>query len=109
MRLRTSRPNSSVPKRYGGPGARSRRAGWAIGSKGASIGAAAAVVRKPSTSTRPDSAKGRRTSQRAAPPSDLVIADAGIEVGVGHVDDEVDDDEGGGDEQHAALDQRVVA
>src|SRR5712692_1883895 len=106
-RLRRSRPNSSVPS--GCPavrmGARRRAVSMTSGSRGASHGASTASTAMTATSPRPKRAelllRNRRTRS--------VIADARVENGVEEIDDEVDEHEGRGDEEHAALDERIVA
>src|SRR5262245_36521246 len=106
-RLRRSRPNSSVPS--GCPavkmGASRRAVSMAFGSRGASQGASRASTAIAATRTRPNSAALLRRNMRMT----SVIADARVEDRVEEIHHEVDDHEGGGDEEHAALHQRVVA
>src|SRR5690349_12985662 len=99
------------------------------GSCGASSGASTAAAPSTTTSARPKSAlplrRNMRTASarldrpRAAAPGvsvvpapltriALLIADARIEDRVEQIDDQVHHHEGGGDQQHPALHQRVV-
>src|ERR1700730_9948871 len=106
-RLRRSRPNSSVPS--GCPavrmGARRRAVSMTSGSRGAIHGASTASTAMTATSPRPKRAALLLRNMRTR----SVIADARIEDRVEKIDHEVDEHEGRGDEEHAALDERVVA
>src|SRR4030095_8734241 len=106
-RLRRSRPNSSVPR--GWPAVRmgaSRRAvSMASGSRGASHGASTASTAMMTTRPSPKRAALLRRNIRTT----SVIADARIEDGVEEIHGEIDQHEGGGDEKHPALYQRIVA
>src|SRR5438093_885520 len=106
-RLRRSRPNSSVPS--GCPavrmGERRRAVSMTSGSRGAIHGASTASTAMTATSPRPKRAELLLRNMRTR----SVIADARIEDGVEEIDHEVDEHEGRGDEEHAALDERVVA
>src|SRR5882672_1653581 len=106
-RLRRSRPNSSVPSRCPAVrmGARRRAVSMASGSRGASQGASTASTAMTATRPRPKIAALLRRKIRTT----SVIADARIEDGVEEIDGEVDHHEGGGDEEHPALHQRIVA
>src|SRR5262249_8365954 len=106
-RLRRSRPNSSVPR--GCPtvkmGASRRAVSMASGSRGASHGATRASTAITSTRARPKRAAAPRRNTRTT----SVIADTRVEHRVEEIDDQIDHHEGGGDEQHAPLHQRIVA
>src|SRR5438132_2124910 len=106
-RLRRSRPNSSVPS--GCPavrmGERRRAVSMTSGSRGAIHGASTASTAMTATSPRPKRAELLLRNMRTR----SVIADAWIEDGVEEIDHEVDEHEGCGDEEHAALDERIVA
>src|SRR5215472_499465 len=106
-RLKRSRPNSSVPRRWPPVkmGASRRAVSMASGSRGASQGATTASTAITTTRARPKRAAALRRNTRTT----SVIADARVEYRVEQVDHEVDEHEGGGDEQHAALHQRIVA
>src|SRR5262245_5050138 len=97
-RLRRSRPNSSVPR--GCPAVK-----MAAGSRGASHGATRASTAITITRARPKRAAALRRNTRTT----SVIADAGVEHRVEEIDDQIDHHEGGGDEQHAPLHERIVA
>src|SRR5262245_59434300 len=127
-RLNSSRPNSSVPRAYCGPGRRSGLAICATGSCGARTGAASATATTIPTSAAPmtatgvlDSARrnrarparagstprGRAATAGAAPAS--LIAKGGVEVRVQEVHEEVHEDEGDGKDHHGPLHDRIVA
>src|SRR3990172_1385499 len=124
MRLKTSRPNSSVPSRWAPPGGCSRFEGWARGSKGEISGAATASTMNPTTNRTPTSPTGWRITCRTISASPLrgrraapgviravaasVIADPWIEIGVDQIDEQVDHDEDDRDEKYPGLDDRVV-
>src|SRR5882724_2845936 len=106
-RLNRSRPNSSVPSGWPAVkmGASRRAVSMASGSRGASHGASTASTAMTATRPRPKRAALLRRKIRTT----SVIADARIEDGVEEIDGEVDHHEGGGDEEHPALHQRIVA
>src|SRR3989442_14460802 len=97
---------------------------WLRGQSGASRGAAAAATAKRITTAKEISGRGEPTSGRgsararrglrlvrststgATPPS--ASADARIDRGVGHIDEEVDDDIDGGNDDADAHNRRNV-
>src|SRR3989442_12709811 len=103
-RARTSRPYWSVPKGWELDGA-SRRATIDIssGSVGVHARLTTATVISASVSSTPSVKVTCRQGRW------LVIADARIERDVGHVHQEVDRDDGGGDEEGDPLHHRQVA
>src|SRR5215813_10805234 len=117
----TSRPSSSVPSQCSalGPCSRSttrpRR-----GSYGASRGASTASSTKRPTITPPLMAARLFTIRRRASlqkPGERLrvtrtssaVADAGVEVGIGDVGEEIDEHEGRGDDQERTLHDGIVA
>src|SRR5712692_8049498 len=106
-RLRRSRPNSSVPRGWPAvrTGARRRAVSMTSGSRGAIHGASTASTAMTATSPRPKRAELLLRNMRTT----SVIADARIEDGIEEIDDEVDEHEARGDEEHAALDEGIVA
>src|SRR3989442_7110112 len=108
-----SRPNSSAPSRYLAPGrARFSIRLWRVGSWTASHGARVAVSTSTRTSARP--IRARRFLRKRIQASTRVfgsalLRDARVEEAVGQIDDQVDDDEGQGEDEHGALQEDVVA
>src|SRR5215470_6431753 len=86
-------------------GASRRAVSMASGSRGASQGATTASTAIATTRARPKTAAVLRRNTRTT----SVIADARVEHRVEQVNHEVDQHESGSDEQHASLDQRIVA
>src|SRR5215470_3947140 len=105
-RLKRSRPNSSVPSQWPGvKGRASRRVvSMASGSCGASAGATTAAIATRTTRQSPSSAPPLLPNARAT----SLIADPRVEDRVEEIHDEIHQHERRGDQQHAALDQRVV-
>src|SRR5215467_5731009 len=105
-RLATSRPYWSLPRTKRAPGGWSdSRGAVLIGSRGLSHGAAAAIEASKDRITRPRTAPRCRVRRRSAP-GRLAESDSGIDVGIGDVDQHVDQHVGRGDEQHGALHER---
>src|SRR5262249_32474786 len=129
MRVSTSLPSWSVPSGWPPPlhsvrpCSRFARSIW-LGSWGTIHGAEIAAATTTATTSVPASPVGLRSSASATrpgvvaaaaePPSSMsaagsVIADAGIDVGVGDVDQQVDGDEEDRHHQDDRLDERKVA
>src|SRR5262245_48081308 len=134
-RLRTSRPESSVPSRCSSDGPCRRMTGSRnVGSCGASTGANSATTTVPRMIAPLTSATGVSSSVRsqyqredgvmpasgdrlgrtvraesAGAESVAAIANPWIEEDVEDVDQEVDQDVDAGDRHHRPLDQRIVA
>src|SRR5690348_16426328 len=118
-RASRSRPSASVPRRCAAEGG-ARRASRLIWAGSASGSSGAAIARPTTTAIHSNASQKTKPSRRpprpmAAPVSTISVAssaamaDARIERGVEQVDEEIDDDEGDGDEQHAALQHDEVA
>src|SRR5262245_27996166 len=119
-RAKRSRPKSSVPNQWRRDGgARVARTSRAVGSVVTIVGSTTASATTASTIAPPAIARRCRPRRRhttapdagamsATPRAASAIPDLGIQIGVEHVYDEVDQDDDGGDQQEAALDQRVV-
>src|SRR5690554_2728954 len=119
-RLKTERPNSSVPNQCSAEGGCRRARRFCLaGGASAMTGARTATSTSASTSTRPNTAmrfrKKRRTAGERRKPVRTsgtarasAIADPRVEQGIGEVHQQVHDDEDHGDEQHGALHQRGV-
>src|SRR5436305_1830150 len=105
-RLRRSRPNSSVPRRWPGVSGGCKRCGVSTmsGSISGSHGAASAA---PTASTMTTNAAAASQLRRAARATSL-IPDPRIEPRVQQVDREVDEHERERDDEHAALHERNV-
>src|SRR3954465_12365101 len=97
MRLKTSRPMKSAPRRCIPPGRASEAgASVAVGSKGAIVPASKAVSTKSVMISAPIAPSGeRRTKKSVVCIKSIAKLDAGVERHVQHVDQEVDqhDDE----------------
>src|SRR5712692_2358120 len=106
-RLRRSRPNSSVPRRWPGVSGGRRRFGvsTASGSGSGSHGAASATPTARTMTTKAVTASRLRAATRPT----LLIPNPRIEPRVEQVDGEVDEHERERDDEHAALHQRNVA
>src|SRR6185369_1450040 len=103
-RERRSRPNSSVPR--GWPGVKRGRSRFAVSTvSGSARGRWGARQAASTTPTR--TRRARRASRFR--PARLFILDARIEVRVEEIDGEVDQHEGEGDDEHAALHEREIA
>src|SRR6185503_15803296 len=106
----TSRPTLSVPSRW----ARSGRASalprfWRSGSCGATRGAASAPTRATSSTAAPNGASRALAARRRTLQRRSAVADAGVDEPIEQVDHQVADDEADGDQQHDALNERIVA
>src|SRR5438552_2317941 len=104
MRERMQRPNWSVPRGNSVEGLASAwgRSCW-IGSWGATCRAASATRESATMTPRPISASRCRAKRRHS-----FIANARVEPAIEDVHEQIDQDEHDGDEQHAALHDRVV-
>src|SRR5262249_52220668 len=129
MRLRRSRPNSSVPSRWpsASPGALSTAvANCSDGRKGARSGAAAATTTMIAARAMPTARGGERAGPGALAPAPtarsgmvasrmmamaglLSVGDARVDHGVEEVDREVDGDDDHREHRDGALGQRIVA
>src|SRR3990170_5720912 len=120
-RLNTSRPNSSVPKRYRPPGGASASCGAiARTSCGAMTGASAATSTLPVMMTRPMGAtllrRKRRAhhrqptrTRRASAAGALAVADAWVDPGIEEIHHQIGDHEQERHHQHHALHHGIVA
>src|SRR6056297_2215726 len=130
-RISWSRPSSSVPNRCSAEGGlrRARRLRSRLASYGASTGASSEMITNAPTMMSPVTPVVCRKNLRSWSPRTLSpnrrprrpvaslvlttdssrVLDARVDQRVGKVDEQVDDGEGDCDEQHAALDDRVVA
>src|SRR5262245_37615439 len=120
-RAKRSLPKSSVPNQWRGDGAASVACtSRAVGSVVTTAGSTTASVATVKTITPPAIARRCRLRRRhtagpdagatsASPRAASAIPALGIEIGVEHVHDQVDQDDDGGDQQKTALDQGIVA
>src|SRR6266542_1114807 len=105
-RKRMQRPNSSVPSGNSADGlARACGRSCRSGSWGAARPAKRASATRARMTPRPTTA--RRCLAKRRTPS--LIADPWVEPAVEQIHEKIDEDEDHGDQQHAALDDRVVA
>src|SRR6185437_13324842 len=107
----SSRPRLSVPSQCSALGGarlarKSASVGLWIGSTSAKMASSRTNTIQPAASTKPTPIRRRRTGATTGSGSAISSAsmpDPRIEQRVQHVDDEIDDDEAGRDEQHDAL------
>src|SRR5437773_1759398 len=98
----TSRPTSSVPSRWTSDGAlRTARKSVALGSNGASAGAATAIPMNPTTTANAIEAAGRRRSSRIIRAAGRASsAESRIREEVEDVGEQIQQDEQRGRDQH---------
>src|SRR5216117_1743101 len=112
MRDRRSRPNRSVPKGWRGLGPwNTWAASIAVGENGATNAAKSPMAIMRRSAPHAPTKRGLRASERrgAATIARLAASEPRIEDRIEKVHGEVQDHEGGGEEQNHALDHRVVA
>src|SRR5436190_17167835 len=119
VRVKTSRPNWSVPNHQRSDGGRSRLTGAIFRGSPTKDGPITATTISRNSSTPPNaivglrrmavaSEKRRGGSGRSSAMATMSVADPRIEEGVGDVDHQVDQHLGRGEDQDQALDDRIV-
>src|SRR3989449_1072464 len=111
MRDRRSRPNRSVPKGWRGLGPwNTWAASIAVGENGATSAAKSPTATMRRSAAHAATKSGLRASERvgAAPVRGSAASEAGIENRIEEIHDEVQDHEGGREQQNHPLDHGVI-